>query len=759
MKATSPIQSTVAIGVALALSGVSHAATLEEIIVTAQKREQDLQDVGVSITAFTGDQMEALGWDNSLDVADQTPGLTTTSNTGDPGNIALFSIRGVSQLDFAEGQEAPVAIYRDEAYVSSPGASGAPIFDIQRIEVLRGPQGTLYGRNATGGLVHFISNKPTEEFEGDLGVTAGDYGQIGVTGVLSGPLSDTVQGRLAFYSNQDDGYIKNRVGKDMRADDTMSVRGMLNFDIGDSSSLLLIGQLTELDTTGGVYNSVASTGAGSNVADRVYCTTDPSDYDCRYSSYGIFGFDDAVDDGQINFASLFEGDPTRLAGIDDGDGDINAGAFDFDSGVDRTASNITAIFETELSNGMGLTSVTDFTTSDKDYREDDDSTNSTYLNDGVTQHATYEAGADIDQFSQELRLDGDTDSMQWIAGVYFLDIKNSFYGAFKFPAFGAGFVPRFEATNSTQTISAFGQIDYALGDALTLTVGARWTQDDKDIDYLFVEDFTPGSGLLNDGERHRIFRTDEEWSGKVQLDWQATDDVLLYAGVNRGVKGGGFNTDTYGVQAPTLEEVGFDPEILTAYEIGAKTDFGNLRINGSVYSYDYDDFQAFFFEGTTSLLLNSKAKFNGAEVEAIYTTTGGWDFLFGVSVMDTDVDNSDRGVVNQNAALAPDLTANVLIRKAWDLAGGSSISGQVSANYSDERSFNTIQSEITTGNSYTNVSAGVQYVTADDKWELGASVNNLTDEEILTYTYDIVGYTIQVFAPPRWVSATVKYNF
>jgi iron complex outermembrane receptor protein len=146
-------------------------------------------------------------------------------------------------------------------------------------------------------------------------------------------------------------------------------------------------------------------------------------------------------------------------------------------------------------------------------------------------------------------------------------------------------------------------------------------------------------------------------------------------------------------------------------------------------------------------------------VETIYTTDGGWDLLFGVSVLDTDVDNVDRGVVNQNAALAPDLTANALVRKSWDLSNGSSISGQVSANYSDERSFNTIQSEITTGNSYTNVNAGVRYTNADDKWEVGVSVNNLTDEEILTYTYDIVGYTIQVFAPPRWVSANFKYNF
>ena len=128
------------------------------------------------------EQIDALGWDNSLDIAAQTPGLITTPNTGDNANIALFSIRGVSQLDFAEGQEAPVALYRDEAYVSSPGASGVPAFDIERIEVLRGPQGTLYGRNATGGLVHFISNKPTEEFEASIDSTIAEYRSDGPIG-------------------------------------------------------------------------------------------------------------------------------------------------------------------------------------------------------------------------------------------------------------------------------------------------------------------------------------------------------------------------------------------------------------------------------------------------------------------------------------------------------------------------------------------------------------------------------------------------
>ena len=133
------------------LSGLLNAQILEEIVVTAQKKEQSLQDVGVSVTAFNEEQIAALGWDNSLDVAAQTPGLVTTSNTGDPGNIALFSIRGVSQLDFAEGQEAPVALYRDEAYISSPGASGIPFFDVERIEILRGPQGRCMGATPRAG--------------------------------------------------------------------------------------------------------------------------------------------------------------------------------------------------------------------------------------------------------------------------------------------------------------------------------------------------------------------------------------------------------------------------------------------------------------------------------------------------------------------------------------------------------------------------------------------------------------------------------
>ena len=758
------------------LFGTVRAQVLEEIIVTAQKKEQELQNVGVSVSAFTGEQMEALGWDNSLDVAAQTPGLVTTSNTGDPANIALFSIRGVSQLDFAEGQEAPVALYRDEAYVSSPGASGVPAFDIARIEVLRGPQGTLYGRNATGGLVHFISNRPTEEFEGSIGVTAGEYEQIGVTAVLSGPLSDQVQARLAGYFNNDSGYIDNSIGKDKRADDTISVRAMLNVDFNDDTSLLLIGQHTDIDTRGGVFHSRASKIDASG--ESVFCS--PGDTDC-----GTFSANQPVGtNGFFYGGGLY--DPANQL-IDDGDGDINSGAFDReDSGVDREASNITAIFKTTFGNDITATSVTDYSTSDKVYKEDDDSTRFAVV--------TYDATADIDQFSQEIRLNGKFGSMDWIIGGYYLNIDNLFTGAFAFPS--DGYLPKFEGDSKTETVSAFGQVDYSLSDNLLFTVGARWTRDDRDFVYTMIEcdvtseygdGFCPArlitdperaashyadnagfDGLLVDGIPHAFNQKDSEFSGKVQLDWQVTDNHLVYAGVSRGVKGGGFNTPTDGFDVADIRYVGFDPEILTAYEVGAKTRWsdGRVRLNGSVFYYDYDNFQAFFFADTTSRLINSKAEFYGAEAELTITTGRGWDLLLGISLLDTEVNGTspDGGTVisNQEAPLAPDVSLNGLVRKSWELDSKGSVAAQLSAYYSGKQYFNVVNAEVTEGGDYVIADASLTYYSPSEALEVSLFVHNFTDEEPLTYSYDITGfgnYTIQTFGPPRWIGGRVKYSF
>ena len=759
-----------------------NAQLLEVVIVTAQKKEQSQQDVGVSLTAFTDQQLTALGWDNSLDVAAQTPGLVTTSNTGDTANIALFSIRGVSQLDFAEGQEAPVALYRDQAYISSPGASGIPFFDVERVEILRGPQGTLYGRNATGGLIHFISNKPTDDPEGFVEVTAAQFNQFGVTAAVSGPLSDTVQARVSLYSNQDDGYVKNTLGPDKRADDTQSIRGMLNFDISETASLLLLGQFTNIDTRGGVFHSAASKIDASGAI--VFCR--PGDMDC-----GDFTADQPVGtNGFFYGGALFDAAGGR---VDDGIGDELEGAYDRqDSGVDRDTQNYTAIFKASIGDNVDFVSVTDWTISDKVYAEEDDSTRYAVV--------TYDATADIKQFSEELRLSSGNESYEWIAGVYLLQIENDFSGAFAFPS--DGYLPRFTGDSTTDTISAFGQIDYNLSDDVLLTAGLRWTRDDKDFVYQMVRcdvtsdlafGFCPPAlisdptlratgeallaaepeiydltGLLVDGTAHPFSRKDQEFSGKVQLDWHVSKDHLVYAGVSRGMKGGGFNTPTDGFDVADIDYVGFEPEILLAYELGVKTswDDGRLRFNGSVFYYDYDQFQAFFFADTTSRLINSQAEFIGGEAELIFSSADGWDFLAGISLLDTTVNGTspDAGtnIDDQKAPLAPDVSVNAVIRRQWEMGSGAGLAGQVSVNYVGKQYFNVVNEEVTAGGQYTLVDARLTYSSPGDAWEASLFVNNLTDERSLTYSYDITGfgfYTIQVFGPPRWVGATFRYRF
>jgi iron complex outermembrane receptor protein len=743
--------------ISVSLSGVASANILtEKIVVTAQKRVQNLQEVGVSVTAFNDQQLKALGWDNSMDVAAQTPGLVATSNTGDTSNIALFSIRGVNQGDFAEGQEAPIAIYNDEVYLSSPGASGAPSFDLSRIEVLRGPQGTLYGRNATGGLVHFISNKPTEYFESAIDMTVAEYGQLTVTGFVSGALSDNVQGRLAVYDNKDDGYVSNAAGPDYRSDDTTSVRAMVNMDLGDETSLLMIGRFTDIDTRGGVYNNRATK---STADGPVFCQS--GDTDCgagiRYDANGDLeefqGFFDA-DKSASTTGSLF--DP-RNGQLDDGIGGVHDGAFDFDGGVDRESSSLTAILNTEFSNGIYLTSVTDFTTSDKEYREDDDSS--------ALDLVTYVSTADVEQLSQELRIDGDVDKLRWTAGLYFLNIKNDFSGAFQFPS--DGYLPKYIADSQTDTVSVFGQVDVDLSDSLLLTAGLRWTEDDKELSYQLTGASAitaDGSNFLYTGDIYDFERTDAEFSGKLQLDWQASDDQLFYVGYNRGTKGGGFNTPSDGFTLAS--EVGFEPEVLTSYEVGSKTSFanGNGRFNTSVFYYDYDNYQGFFFSGTTSLLINSKASFVGGEAELTYATDNGWDFLLGLSVLDTEVNGASNDgatvIEDQKALLAPEITANLLIRKEWEL-DGARVAAQMSTNYVGKEYFNLINSEATEAGNYSLTNFRISYL-SDDKWEASVFVNNVFDEEAVTFGYDLSdfgNYSIYVVNPPRWAGVNFKYNW
>jgi iron complex outermembrane receptor protein len=768
-----------AILASIGMPAYTQSVFIEEVIVTAQKKAQNLQDVGISVTSFSGAQIEALNWDNSTDIGSQTPSLHVTSNAGDAANVSLFSIRGVSQTDFAEGQEAPVALYRDEVYIASPGTSGVPIYDLERVEVLRGPQGTLYGRNATGGLVHFISKRPTDEFEGDITFKLEEYGTLGMQGAISGPLSDNTQGRLAVYYNKSDGYLQNSFGPNGRADDTISLRGQLNFDINDSTSLLLLGQHTDIDTTGTAFHTRA-TKVNAN-GDSVYCKR--GDANC-----GVFNPNQAADSLTGSVGDLFVNGVFDVANgsIDDGDGSVYKGAYDLpNSGIDRTTSNITAIFKSEFGNGIEVTSVSDYNVADKEYIEDTDSI--------AGQIFEYETNADIEQYTQEIRFNHDGETLDWIFGGYYLNNNNVYEGSFPFTGFGYEDA-RFRVDQTTETMSGFGQIDFDLSDTLLLTAGARWTQDKIDFNYQFITcevtspsalGFCPArlitdpvyandpfsdnanfDGFLVDGIARDFSRKDTEYSGKVQLDWQASPDHLFYAGISRGTKGGGFNSTLDGFAEATEDAVGFDPEILMSYETGFKSRLadGAVRLNASAFYYDYDNYQAFFFAGTTGLLVNTQAEFYGAEAELTITPGGGWDILAGVSLLDTTVNGNAGGtaIVDQQAPLAPEITVNALVRKTWDLEGGSVLSAQVSGNYIGRNYFSIVNSEATRAGDYALFDASVTLTSSDDKWEFSLYSTNLTDETPLNFGFDLSAFvfaTIQTYGAPRISGARIKANF
>ena len=228
------------------------AQVLEEITVTAQKREQDISDVGISITAYSGQQLRQLGITSTLQLDDMVPGLLVTDFGS--GTTTQFTIRGSAQLDFADHQEPPVAVYSDGVYNSYMGGVAFSFYDVDRIEVLRGPQGTLFGRNATGGLVHVISNKPTRENEGYLELTGGEFGQIRAEGAASGPLGDSLSGRLSLAYENTDGYQENRIGPDVNDVDNFSGRVQLLFEPGDDLSVHITGNYSRDDAYGQGYH-------------------------------------------------------------------------------------------------------------------------------------------------------------------------------------------------------------------------------------------------------------------------------------------------------------------------------------------------------------------------------------------------------------------------------------------------------------------------------------------------------------------------
>jgi len=532
---------------------------VEKVVVTAQRRPQQAQGIGIALTPVTGDTLRKQGINTVNGLENITPSLEIENQFG--SGQPSFTIRGLGFRDYATNNTPTVGIYVDEVAYPIPVMTQGVLYDVQRVEVLRGPQATLYGRNTTGGAVNIISNKPSPEFGGGFQVEYGHFDEARAEGFLNAPISDSVSTRLSVATHQGGAWQVNReTGEELGDADKLAGRAQVDFNLGGGFDLLL-NVHGYRDQSDGVGKQLFVDFVGNPLAA-------PADrHTGRLTSWGTDPLFAAV----VGIAP--DAKPFR----------------------DNEGFGFSATANADVSIGT-LTYIGAFEHIDR--REYNDF-------DGLTEgYADVFFVSDADVQTHELRLrSNDEGPLQWIVGAYYstedlAEVYNSGFAA----SFGPGFeTVRTPYDQEVETLSFFGQAEYKLTQDLNAIVGLRWEQEERDLFNLgtFIVPFGDlnlgtctvpfDAGTCTTDFLSRSLSTDEV-TGKAALEYQVTEDALLYASVSRGIKSGGFTA--YNTLNPAAVDP-FVPEELWAYEIGFKSDWADdtVRLNGAVFYYDYTNQQ------------------------------------------------------------------------------------------------------------------------------------------------------------------------
>ncbi len=696
-----------ALGAALlgASSGVAVAAqsVIEEITVTAQKREQALQDVSIAVSAFSGDAIDKMGFEEGLDITQQVPNMSYFAIFGEASSPSV-SLRGISLVNFSDSWESPVSIYVDQVYRGNPAGSAIQLFDLERVEVLRGPQGTIYGRNTTGGLVHYVSRKPSYDPEGYASVTLGSYSQRIFEGVISGPLTDRLRGRVAVKSTRDDGWQTNVVtGDELNTTDNLGYRIQLSADVGGAELLLNVhGSEADQDTVGFAhmgYLTSASAGAPTCGIGAI------QDGLCTSATFGMTGAE-AVN-GRFDPEHVASGAAEGLATEIDTFG---------------TSATLTLPFE-----AFQLTSITAYEELDKFLQDDGDGTAVVYFDE--------QYGVDAEQYTQELRLDGATAGMQWVAGVYYF--KDDRGLVTEAPTTADGLWHREVVALDTRSWALFGQVEYDLAPELTLVAGLRYTDEERDFRQ------RSGPSFYDPAVQAEDDLSESATTGRIGLDWRPRENTLAYASVSTGFKSGGFSGSYNALQAATLPVTSED---VVNYELGLKTELANgrVRLNAAVFTYEVEDFQAqvFLTVADGSVITNAgDVTGAGAELEITALVTPNFEIIAGAGVLDTEFDSDQIFLVagdsytldGNELPSAPELTYNLVARYYVNLGDRGELALQGDYAWQDDHYLQIENDPYSHHDSYGIANARVSWVSRDERYTVEAFVKNLTDEEYFTY--------------------------
>lgn len=746
-------------------------AELEEVIVTARKREEPLQQTPVSITAFTAEQVEKPGFDDITDIARFAPNVVFdqgTGNTGGAFNSQLF-IRGVGQVDFLFSTDPGVGIYVDEVYLPRVVGSIMDLMDIERVEILRGPQGTLYGKNTIGGALSITSQRPADKFGAVASLTTGSRDRIDGKVSVDVPLIENeLSGRLTFSSRNQDGYVKRTNGGEAAGDtNSDGFRGMLHWTPGDGWDVLAIGD----------YNRRREEAIANELVD--VRTTDPVAGLWNFLVAPTYGPGSVYDGRFVTTGSESQATAPSFSNLD----------------MFGVSLNISK----EVSDAISVKSVTAYRDEESTFGMDQDHSPFRYLEtNNDNEH---------DAISEELQINGThfDDRLNWVAGVFYMhesasdaydvvlggglfDALEALPGAFLplapgvicppppgvfMPCAGGAGNPFNVALDFELTIFDDIKIDsyagYAQGtfnftDKLSITTGGRYTWEDKEFTTMLVRN---ASGVTTLPET-TVSNSWDAFTPRVGMEYQATPDIMGYIAGSRGFKSGGFN----GRSQSLVEIESFDPEYVWSYEAGFKTEWldNRLLLNIAGFFNDYTDIQLTSIHAVQGVIVAvtenaGEARIKGMELEMVAQPFEPLLIRGGLGYTDAKYTVLAPGAtvtLDHKLVKVPKWNGNLIVdyeipAGAW---GSLTLGGDLSYRSSH---FNEVNNTpILKQEAYTLFGAHLRFQTSDERWEATLFGTNIGGKRYMTnglQSYGSFGTADATFGPPEEWGLTLKARY
>lgn len=734
---------------------------IEELVVTARRREEGLQDAPLAVSAFTQETLDYRGVTQLDQIARFVPGLTLENNPsfGGAANSAAIYLRGVGQKEFLPTTEPGVGLYIDGVYVARSVGAILDIVDVDRLEVLRGPQGTLFGRNTIGGAISINTVKPDPggDADGDISVAAGTDNLVRLKAAIHLPLSEQLATRLTIASMAQDGFVQRADGVDLGNDDTVTARWTFAWQPSDQFSADVAFDLTRDRENGPALELIGIDYTDLSQLNGVVLAPPPPMAFIHNVTVAALGpgipcaATDTAGNGVTSNPSAPNCYDDRYIGAD-GSNEGTAPAFS-ETDVFGASVNLQYAFNDSIT----LKSITALRELDSEFARDGDHS--------PQRISQFYDDLQQDQFSQEFQLLGSHQQVNWIVGLYYFteDGSNENILDFTVSNFRSG------GAFDNEAWAAFAQMTYDLTDQLQLSIGGRYTEEEKSFrpdQIIFTNYFAgisqivpPGNPLaaldapfLQAGERILPFIEKQinidEFTPMMNLAFNPTDDIMLYFSYSEGFKSGGFTQRVFppvvaGFTAPPgtpdIDLIPtFAPEFVEVLELGFKTSLldNTVRINGALFQTDYTDLQVQVFNSVAPVTQNiGTAGIDGFELEVMAAPGGGWFFESSLAFTDAGYEDIDTGITligeNFDFERVPETTASLGVSKEFVLTNSGVLTLRADWSYRSETFNDAYNTRLLATDSFDLIDASVRWENSAADWTIVLSGRNITNEKYL----------------------------